>query len=168
MRYLGVLAAIATIVAAIYTVAGYYQGKPPNTEKLELVEKIPNRLPSPIAPDSIQSEQNYPIGPDDSTSPEELKELHEITNNISFLPTRNSELEKLAQIALQKNHIDYAITIARDIKYLPTRNDTLKSISLFSLKRGEKQLARKAAELINYTTTQNDVLNTILEHGRSQ
>jgi hypothetical protein len=172
MNYLTKAAAVATIVAAGFTVAAYFEPKPSSTnEWQELVQQLP-AIPKPQALDLLpdinnevaeETENQESIKSIVIESPEELKTLHEIAKKISYSPTRNSELKNLVQISMQKGHVEYATLIANDISYSPTKNDALKTISTRLLNGGEIQAALKAAELISYSPTRNSMLQTILK-----
>ncbi|WP_394179783.1 hypothetical protein [Marinomonas posidonica] len=172
MNFLGKTAAVATIIAAGFTVAAYFDPKPSSTKEWqELVNQLPEIPKPPIAEISpkINDEALEEAKSQDVIksvvidSPEALKNLHEIAKKISYSPTRNSELKKLVKISMQKGHVEYATLIANDISYSPTRNDALKIISTRLLEDGEIQAALKAAELISYSPTRNEMLQTILK-----
>ena len=171
MKKLGAAASIATIIAAVFTVAAYYQGRSSEAGNLEpLVVDVPRKkLTVDPNPEIIFSDGSRKIFKNtQELSMKELKSLHEIAKKISFSTTKNSELKDLARLAVQEGYIDYSIVIADDISYSPAKNDTLKYISMVALKFGDKEKAIEAAELISFNPTKNSVLSLILDHEKNE
>ena len=172
MRLLGTAAAIATIIAAIFTVASYYQDKSPKTNKVQTSD---NRLLRPSEQNRNSSSQSAQInGTEKNTFQitilefEELKALHKIAQKISNYHTRDGELKKLANLAMKNGYLEYAIGIAEDISNYNTEDQTLKSIALYSSQQGQRAIAVKAAENISNYSTKNDVLKSILGSVESE
>ena len=93
---------------------------------------------------------------------EELKQLHEIAKKISYVSTRNSELNKLVELAIKNNFPEYAILITNDISYTSDKNTALTKICESLVAQNKTQEAIKTAELITYVSTRNAMIQKIL------
>jgi len=166
MRLLGASAAIATIVAAVFTVAGYYQVKQSQPKKITTSD---SKLLDSSEQGAVSLDLEIKNKRDENSIPsvailtfEELKALRDIAKKISNYNTRDDELSKLTNLAMRNGYLEYAISIAKGISNYKKEDESLKNIALYSIQQQQRVIAVDAAESINNYKIKNKVLQAIL------
>ena len=163
LAFLGKAAAVATIVAAVFTVAAYF-----NIPE----EKIETTAPSVSA--NVHESRTGPIvrkgnGQRPSVSTEISNDVREDDIKIRFVAarkipgtsTRSDALRELARKASDLDYFHTAFAIASEIPGTSTRSATLSYSAKKAAKSGNIELTIQIAEKIPGTTTKSKTLAEI-------
>lgn len=163
MTLLGRTAALATIVAALFTVATYFKG---SDERVE--------ADTPSASASLRESQTGNIarksnGRTPSTSTEMNHDVREAEIKIRFvaarkipgLSSKSDALQELAKKASDLGFPDTAFVIALEIPSISTKSATLSYVAKEAAKSGSVKLAIRIAEKIPSLTTKSQTLREI-------
>ena len=187
------IAAIATIIGTIFTVATYFSfsdepaetGVPPastDVSKRQAAPTVPSDEPAEIvvppvpASTNLSQRQTGPtVGEDNgrqtdaaaASNPDiseaEIRIRFDAARKISGPSTKSRTLQQLAKKASDLGFLGTAFTIALEIPGPNTRSNTLGYVARMAKKLGELELAIRIAETIPGPNTRNKVLSEISE-----
>ena len=172
MNTLGKSAAVATIVAAIFTVAAYFSGdqkviiervvEVEKTNQKVKIESAGNKTAAPIEVQPYTKTETVAANEKSSKLESSIKARHKIALKIPGSITQNSVLEKLAKKATDLGYFDTAFKIALDIKGSITQNSTLSYLAIATAKSGNIEFASDIANRIRGSITKNSTLEQIV------
>lgn len=163
MNHLGQIAAIATVVACVFTVATYfdtaptstttylYQADPPHQSYEPVLEPNPTKK-TPAAPVVIQEQ-------DGSRDP--YRAQFEAALKIPSTTSRSNALSNLARKAVNAGYFSSAFEFADNIPSTTSRSDTMRFVALKVASSGNLPFAVQVADRIPSTTTKSKTLAEI-------
>lgn len=165
MTLLGKAAAIATIIAATFTIIEFYSS-PPLSEVVDSSSYVNEAEEA-----SVNEARNRTLPGDNDLFRHELSENNITENEIKVrfgaaikIPgssTRGEALKELAERSANFGYFDTAIEIAENIPGSSIRSLTLSNIAKLISKTGNIELAIKAAKRIPGSSTRNSTLHEI-------
>lgn len=164
MTLLGKSAAIASIVAAIFTVAAYFSNNKDNiVTDVSANIAVNNDKKKFIEIEKKQTREEL-VEPKVSThvindeSEKKIRTNYEIALMIPGTITKNDRLEELAKEAITLGYIDTAYEIITDISGTITRSSMLSELAIAIAKTGDMKFALKVANEIPGTITKSNTL----------
>lgn len=143
---------IAGIIAAAVGIGSlYYARAQHNYEKRKIsndkndVESI--KIDSIPAGAALEKEVEEPFKLEREGVPEDLLLALETTKGMFNKPARDSALKVLAEKAVARGHIEFAIAVVSEIWHKPTKDDQLTRLVKVSLSSKNALLAHRATEL---------------------